>query len=862
MKTAPASSDTIRAFLVEESRSGVVILDTDGRIDEANAAFADLTGVPASALDGVALADLLTDSQGRTPPAGRHRLLDARGVIHPVDIRSSPLPEGGWIVSLHDLTAVAALRENDLRFRETMQAAQIAIWEMDQATLTLTVSETHRRLFGLAPDAPLPTTVVELRSTVHPDDREEMLLRRLALSETPGADPVPFEAEYRIITHTGEIRWMRTRGKLMRRTPDDPGTIRAVTREVTDELEMRFALSESEERFRSAFEASAVGMAILSTMGDTVRVNAALARMVGLDIPVLGAMRWTDLIHPDDHAEVGRGIRRIVTGHLSDARAERRLLHRDGSTVDVCITSSAVHDAVGAITGVFVQIEDITASKALERAQRQSDERFALVIEALEDGIWDHDLRLGVGYTSPRYFTMLGYPARSQAKYTDFLRLIHPDDLEMLLLANEHQIVDPTAEPYDLELRLRRADGSWARIRARGRVVERDADGHAVRMIGAHSDVTAQRELEEQFRQAQKMEAIGKLAAGIAHDFNNLLTAVSATTEIVLHDLPTDHGSRGDIEQIRRAAERATTLTRQLLAFSRQEIEQRAVVEVDDAISRVAPLLNRMLSPGQELALELREPGVHALLDAAQFELTLFNLVANARDAMPVGGTITIRTTTDAQVPHQMIRIAVRDTGTGMDESVRTRVFEPFFTTKPQGAGTGLGLPTVYGFAQRMGGRVELESAPGEGSCFTLLLPTSAARPEVRADQTEPKLAAPRGACGVLVVDDEGSIRSVARRLLERGGYRVWEASSADEALRVLEAHPQEIAVVLSDHAMPGGTGRELLATITERYPGVRTVLMSGFAGAGEVRDAVEDREVVFIQKPFTTDELLRAVAG
>jgi PAS domain S-box-containing protein len=673
---------------------------------------------------------------------------------------------------------------------------------------------------------------------------------------------VPFEAEYRIVTHTGAIRWMRTRGNLIRRHADDLGTIRAITREVTDELEMRFALTESEERFRSAFEASAVGMAILSTTGKTLRVNAALARMVGRDIPSLTAMRWTDLIHPDDHEEVGTRIRHIVTGDLNDARAERRLMHRDGSTRDVRITSSAVRDGVGAVTGVFVQIEDITESKALEQARRRSEERFGLVIEALEDGVWDHDLIAGVGYTSPRYFTMLGYPPRTQATYVDFLQLVHPDDLEAIMLANEHQITDPEAEPYDLEIRLRRADGSWARIRSRGRVVERDADGHAVRAIGAHSDVTAQRQLEEQFRQAQKMEAIGKLAGGIAHDFNNLLTAVSATAEIILHDLPSDHDSRADVEQIRRAAERATTLTRQLLAFSRQEVEQLAIVAVDDAITRVAPLLHRMLSPGQDLVLAPHAERVFVRIDAAQFELALLNLVANARDAMPTGGTITITTTTDTQLPHQTVRIAVRDTGVGMDESVRTRVFEPFFTTKPQGAGTGLGLPTVYGFVQRMGGSIELESALGEGSCFTLLLPTAVAPLDAPSVDAAPALDAPRGACGVLVVDDEGSIRSVARRLLERGGYRVWEASRADEALRMLEAHAADIAVVLSDHAMPGGTGRDLLATVAHRYPGIRTILMSGFAGTSEVRDAVAGREIVFIQKPFTTDELLQAVAG
>jgi CheY-like chemotaxis protein len=229
---------------------------------------------------------------------------------------------------------------------------------------------------------------------------------------------------------------------------------------------------------------------------------------------------------------------------------------------------------------------------------------------------------------------------------------------------------------------------------------------------------------------------------------------------------------------------------------------------------------------------------------------------------MPEGGTITISTRPDAREPHEMVRIAVRDTGTGMDEAVRARVFEPFFTTKPQGAGTGLGLPTVYGFVQRMGGGIDLESAPGEGSCFTLILPTSAVRPEAPALEAEPEAAAAGEVCGVLVVDDEEAIRRVARRLLERNGFRVWEATNAAEALRMLEAHGTDIDVVLSDHAMPGGTGRELLATVAMRYPRLRTVLMSGFAGDGTLRDAVAGREIAFIQKPFTVDELLRTLAA
>ncbi len=997
MMTTRAPADPIHAFLAKESREGVLVLDSEGRILEANAAFVTRCGRPTDEILGATVDSVLATGETADAFESAHHLLrDHTGHAHPVELRIAELPGGGRVVMVQELTprrAEADLRERDHSFRETMQAARVAVWEMHQTTGELTVSEVHRELFGLGPNDALPTTIAELRAMVHPDDRGEMIARREGLSATPGDGPVPFEAEYRIITPAGDVRWMRTRGELRRRAADDPGIVRAVTREITTEIKMRFALAESEERFRSAFDTSPIGKVILTTTGETVRVNAALATIVGYDMPTLGTMRWTDLVHPDDRAVMTTNFARLLSGEVPAARAERRLVHRDGSVVDVSITSSALHDATGAVQTAFVLVEDITAAKAMRRAReeseqrlelvldatrdgiwdwdvatgnayfgpqwfgmlgypaegswagpdvfidlihpedrpgvwaanerqifdpaapdydhifrmrradgtwawirsrgsavvrdadgratrivgthnnvsaqmeadiarRRSEERFGLVVEALQDGIWDHNLETGRGYISPRYFGMLGYPPRDEASYEDFLQLVHPDDLADVIAANSRQIDDPEAEPYDIELRMLRADGTWARIRARGRVVERAPDGRPLRAIGAHTDVTAQRSLEEQFRQSQKMEAIGKLAGGLAHDFNNLLTAITATTGILLEDLPDADPSRADLEQIARAANRGTTITRQLLAFSRQEVERLQVVGLDEAVAQATPLLHRLLSPGQSLTISGNTHHAAVQIDPAQLELALLNLVANARDAMLAGGVVTLRTRRGTGTAAGMVLLEVADTGTGMDATVRTRLFEPFFTTKPQGEGTGLGLPTVYGFVQRMGGTIQVESTPGKGSCFTLTLPVVTAAETARPAAPRNAIAAPRKVHRILVVDDDDVVRQTTSRLLRRHGYEVLEAPGADAASALLGGAETTVDVVLSDYAMPGRTGEALLREVVARHPAVRGVLMSGFAEDGFVRQAIAGHQIAFLAKPFTLDELVRAVEG
>jgi len=394
-------------------------------------------------------------------------------------------------------------------------------------------------------------------------------------------------------------------------------------------------------------------------------------------------------------------------------------------------------------------------------------------------------------------------------------------------------------------------------------------DGHLVRVWGTQRDVTEQRHLEEQFRQSQKMEAVGQLAGGIAHDFNNLLTAILGNTQLLLRELPPGDSKRGDVEEIRKASERAASLTRQLLAYSRRQMLQPEVLDLNVVVAEMDKMLRRLI--GEHIALvAVATPDLGRVrADPNQIEQVIVNLAVNARDAMPDGGKLTIETAnvdlddTFAQahlgsVPGSYALLAVTDTGAGMDASVRAHLFEPFFTTKEVGKGTGLGLATVYGIVKQSGGYISVYSEPGRGTSFKIYLPrieTPAATPP-----GPQKGGAARGSETVLVVEDEPAVLTLSRRALEAQGYVVLAASDPVAALRVVERHGGTIHLLLTDVVMPGFSGRELADRLTAQRPGIRVLFMSGYPGDAVVQHGTLPSGSAFLQKPFSPDGLARKV--
>jgi len=394
-------------------------------------------------------------------------------------------------------------------------------------------------------------------------------------------------------------------------------------------------------------------------------------------------------------------------------------------------------------------------------------------------------------------------------------------------------------------------------------------DGHLVRVWGTQRDVTDQRHLEEQFRQSQKMEAVGQLAGGIAHDFNNLLTAILGNAQLLLRDLPAGDAKRGDVEEIRKASERAASLTRQLLAYSRRQMLQPVVLDLNVVVAEMDKMLRRLIGEHIALATVLAPDLGRVRADPNQIEQVIVNLAVNARDAMTEGGKLTIETanidldepfaqTHLGSLPGPYAMLAVTDSGTGMDATVRAHLFEPFFTTKEVGKGTGLGLATVYGIVKQSGGYISVYSEPGHGSSFKIYLPriTAPAGPAGAAQKT----GAERGSETVLVVEDEPAVLTLSRRALEAHGYVVLAASDAAAAMRIVERHGGTIHLLVTDVVMPGLSGRELADRLTSRRPGIRVLYMSGYPGDAVVQHGALPLGSAFLQKPFSADGLARKV--
>jgi PAS domain S-box-containing protein len=394
-------------------------------------------------------------------------------------------------------------------------------------------------------------------------------------------------------------------------------------------------------------------------------------------------------------------------------------------------------------------------------------------------------------------------------------------------------------------------------------------EGKLTHFVGVQTDISAFKQMEQQLRQAQKMEAIGHLAGGVAHDFNNLLTVINGCCELLRTNGSLPEGAAPLVEEIHRAGERAATLTRQLLAFGRKTVLQTRVLPLDQLVTDFEKLLGRLIGEDIQLATEFRaDPGL-VRVDPGQMEQVLMNLVVNARDAMPRGGTLTIATRDmfldeDYARRHEEVRpgryvvLSVADTGLGMDRRTLTRLFEPFFTTKPVGKGTGLGLAMVYGILKASGGHVSVESEPGRGTTFQLFFP-AVDQPD-GPGQPPSRYSNPGGTETVLVVEDEAGVRTLARQALEARGYRVLEASDGESALQLCREHVGQINLLLSDVVMPRMSGRELRQQVAKLFPQTRVLFTSGYTDDAVVRHGVYRSESDFLQKPFTVQGLLKKV--
>ena len=382
-----------------------------------------------------------------------------------------------------------------------------------------------------------------------------------------------------------------------------------------------------------------------------------------------------------------------------------------------------------------------------------------------------------------------------------------------------------------------------------------DDSGNVKAVLGLSRDITERRRLETELANAQKMEAIGRLAGGIAHDFNNHLTAILGYVEMILGQIGDDKPISSDLKEVQRAAERSADLVKRLLAFGRRQIIQPRDLNLNTVISRLMPMLERLIGEGMRVVTTLAPDLRSVIGDASQIEQVVMNLALNARDAMPAGGTLTIETANAA--PH--VLMTIRDTGTGMDAHTREHLFEPFFTTKPVGQGTGLGLSTVYGIVKELGGSIQVDSAVGKGSAFRISVPATEPVPEVIRTKTTPR-SPMVGRETILLVEDDDTVRRFARLALERHGFRVIEAASPEQALSLAAPAEEPIALLLTDVVMPQLSGPELAERLKNIRPDLPVLYMSGYPASMVMKGESLDATVRLLSKPFTTEQLLASI--
>lgn len=604
------------------------------------------------------------------------------------------------------------------------------------------------------------------------------------------------------------------------------------------------------ERFLAIFEGAPLGITV-SRDGLILLANGRFARMLGYpDANSLQGMSLLDLVPPEDRENLRT---RIVKREDGDQTSDSYLiqgLRQDGSRLILEIHAARL--LLGARSSSIEFVTDVTHRVRAEEVLRESEERFRQLADGVSEVFWitDEAYRSAV-YVNGAYEAVLG------RKREEFLadprsrfRAVHPEDRGRLSQALAERAVSGFEEEY----RVLREDGTCRFVQERVFPI-RNARGAIIRLGGVARDVTQLRRAEESLRQSQKMDALGKLAGAVAHDFNNLLTAILGYADLLLGRSGADASARAEIEEIRAAGQRAASLTRQLLAFSRKQPLQPKVLNLNAVVLGVERLLRRLVREDIALTFDLASQPLRVRADHGQLEQVIINLVVNARDAMPGGGTVRIETAGLEADGASFATLSIGDTGCGMSADVRAHLFEPFFSTKGPGQGTGLGLATVYGIVSQSDGRIDVESEEGRGTVFHIRLPLAggAEDPPTTEIRTEGQSFAGRS---VLVVEDDEGVRKLARALLEDVGFRVLEAADGFEALKLLEN--ASVDLVLSDNIMPRMHGSDLLRRLRERGQGQTFILMSGYADTATLSSEAALRAV--LSKPFTRESLLQAV--
>ncbi len=622
-----------------------------------------------------------------------------------------------------------------------------------------------------------------------------------------------------------------------------------------------YALEASERRYRRLFESAKDGILILDAeTGKIVDVNPFLIELTGytraefLDLCLWEIGLFKDIASSKAEFAKLQNLDYVRYEHLP-------LETRDGHTIAVEFVSN-VYDVDGERV-IQCNVRDITVRRRAEDALRMRDR----AIQAVEQGIiiTDASKDHAIVYVSPGFTRLTGY-AEAEALGRN-CRFLQGRDTDPQATARIRQAV-AARQPCAVELLNYRKDGSefWNHL-ALSPVT--DDAGRVTHFVGVQTDVTERRGLEAQFLRSQRMEAVGQLAGGVAHDFNNILSVILSYAEMARDDLAPEAPLRADLDEIRKAALRASDLTRQLLAFSRRSVMAPEVLNLDERLAGVAKLLRQLLGADVTLSMIPTNDLWRIKADPGQLEQIVMNLAINARDAMPEGGELTIETANvvlDAAyagahhdvAPGAYVMLSVSDTGIGMNKAIQARIFEPFFTTKETGKGTGLGLASVFGIVKQSGGHIWVYSEPGKGTTFKLYFPQVEGVADTRTDDASATFTPATET--ILLVEDDDQVRDIAENILRRCGYVVLAAPNAGEALLICEKYGANIHLLFTDAVLPRMNGRQLAERLASLRPHMKVLFMSGYADDAVLQHGILDSGVAFLQKPFTPGTLTRKV--
>ena len=854
-----------QAQLLEQVGQAVVAVDTEGLIQYWNAAATGLFGWTPDEVIGRPLRMIVPieeGPEGEAEAASRAASDPWIGELHVRRRDGTRLLVGATLSTLRDprgevigrigistdvterRRAETALRESEQRLRLFVDAMPTIMWTTD----------TQLRISSIA-GAALKHAGGDAAEAIGGDIAE--------YATSPGGPESARALEGEAVSTTAEWNG-RSFDVHIEPLRDQDGTITGtigIALDVTERRESEREAAQYFELLRTIVESAPVAIIVLDEDGNVSLWNQSAERMFGWhSSEVIG--RPPPHVPSDMRSEFEQG-RRLVRSGGKTQQIDGRRVTKEGRMLDVVVTVSPVYGADGHYHGTMGIVEDVTQQRLSEERQQ----RLNAIIEASPDFVATFDVERRTLFINQAGRDMLGLAPGIDVRETTLDQFCAAGTVEML-----ERLALPLAlaeGKWSGEAALRTVSGeevlAWLTI-----VAHRGGDGDLAFISAVAQDISQRRYLEDQLRQSQKMEAVGRLAGGVAHDFNNLLTAIAGHTELLLEDLGEDAEIRGDIEEVLHAVDRASALTRQLLAFSRRQVLQPKLLDVNQVISDLGRLLRRLIGPDVRLDTVLDPEVGRVRADRGQIEQVLMNLLVNARDALPQGGVVELRTMVLAVsedsaehrqgvMPGLYVEVAVADNGVGMSETLLSRIFEPFFTTKEQGKGTGLGLPTVFGIVSQSGGHVLVESEPAAGSTFRVLLP----RVEDTVEEETQEAVVSQDSGGsetVLLVEDEAAVRRLGCRILERRGYTVVEAESGAAALRLFERLAPGIAMLVTDVVMPEMSGSELARRLRAMKPSLPVLFTSGYAADAIAQNGELGANTAFLEKPFTPDALAQKV--